>query len=140
MHSHILQTIALLAMEPPISLHGEDIRNEKVSLTGDLVQHRKQTPLLLLIRSFFFQVKVLRSIRKLEPNDVILGQYEATYGDEVNVKTTNLTPTFFAAALFIDNARWDGVPFMIRTGMGLIKHRSVPLYMHLNYSILGINY
>ncbi|KAK4794732.1 hypothetical protein SAY86_012726 [Trapa natans] len=96
-HSHILQTIALLAMEPPISLHGEDIRNEKV--------------------------KVLRSIRKLELGDVILGQYKATFGDEVDVKNTNLTPTFFAAALFIDNARWDGVPFMIRTGMGLIKHR-----------------
>ncbi|KAK4787210.1 hypothetical protein SAY86_011043 [Trapa natans] len=96
-HSHILQTIALLAMEPPISLHGEAIRNEKV--------------------------KVLRSIRKLEPSDVILGKYKATYGDEVHVNNTNLTPTYFAGALFIDNARWDGVPFMIRTGMGLIKHR-----------------
>ncbi|PKI76091.1 hypothetical protein CRG98_003452 [Punica granatum] len=96
-HSHVLQTIALLAMEPPISLQGEDIRNEKV--------------------------KVLRSIRKLEPSDVILGQYKATHGDEVDVKTKNRTPTYFAAALFVDNARWDGVPFMIRTGMGLIKHR-----------------
>ncbi|XP_057464520.1 inactive glucose-6-phosphate 1-dehydrogenase 4, chloroplastic-like isoform X2 [Actinidia eriantha] len=70
--SHILQTIALLAMEPPVSLDGEDIRNEKA--------------------------KVLRSIRKLEPSEVIL-------------------------ALFIDNARWDGVPFLVKAGMGLIKHR-----------------
>lgn len=96
-HSHILQTIALFAMEPPVSLDGEDIRNEKV--------------------------KVLRSIRSLEPNDVILGQYKATSGNNADLYLNDLTPTFFAAALFIDNSRWDGVPFMVRTGMGMIKHR-----------------
>ncbi|KAL6139123.1 hypothetical protein ACLB2K_064400 [Fragaria x ananassa] len=96
-HSHILQTIALLAMEPPISLDGEDIRNEKA--------------------------KLLRSVRKLEPSDVILGQYKARAGDKVDVYMNSLTPTYFAAALYIDNARWDGVPFLIKTGMGLIKHR-----------------
>ncbi|XP_062081780.1 inactive glucose-6-phosphate 1-dehydrogenase 4, chloroplastic [Humulus lupulus] len=96
-HSHILQTIALLAMEPPISLDGEDIRNEKV--------------------------KVMRSIRKLEPSDVILGQYKAGREDKVDVYTDSLTPTYFAAAMYIDNARWDGVPFLIKTGIGLIEHR-----------------
>ncbi|XP_010276511.1 PREDICTED: glucose-6-phosphate 1-dehydrogenase 4, chloroplastic [Nelumbo nucifera] len=96
-HSHILQTIALFAMEPPISLDGEDIRNEKV--------------------------KVLRSIRKLELGDVVLGQYKASSVDKVDVYLNTLTPTFFAAALYIDNARWDGVPFLIKAGMGLIKHR-----------------
>ncbi|XP_028064054.1 inactive glucose-6-phosphate 1-dehydrogenase 4, chloroplastic isoform X5 [Camellia sinensis] len=96
-HSHILQTIALLAMEPPISLDGEDIRNEKV--------------------------KVLRSIRKLELSDVVLGQYKASSGDKVDAYLDSLIPTFFAAALFIDNARWDGVPFLIKAGKGLIKHR-----------------
>lgn len=95
--SHIFQTIALLAMEPPISLDGEDIRNEKA--------------------------KVLRSIRKLEPSDVILGQYKASSEDKVHTYLDTLTPTFFAAALFIDNARWDGVPFLIKAGMGMIKHR-----------------
>ncbi|TQE06417.1 hypothetical protein C1H46_007916 [Malus baccata] len=96
-HSHILQTIALLAMEPPISLDGEDIRNEKA--------------------------KLLRSVRKLEPSDVILGQYKGSTKDEVDVYTNSLTPTYFAAALYIDNARWDGVPFLIKAGMGLIQHR-----------------
>ncbi|KAJ4848892.1 hypothetical protein Tsubulata_051311 [Turnera subulata] len=95
-HSHILQTIALLAMEPPISVDGEDIRNEKV--------------------------KVLRSIRKLDPADVILGQYKATAEENAGINLTSSTPTYFAAALYIDNARWDGVPFLIKTGMGLIKH------------------
>lgn len=96
-HSHILQTIALFAMEPPISLDDEDVRNEKV--------------------------KVLRSIRKLELGDVVLGQYKGNSADRIDVYQNNLTPTFFAAALYIDNARWDGVPFLIKTGMGLIKHR-----------------
>lgn len=96
-HSHVLQTIALLAMEPPISLDGEDIRNEKV--------------------------KVLRSIRKLEPKDVILGQYKVSGGDKVDACLNGLTPTYFAAALYIDNARWDGVPFLVKTGLGLIKHQ-----------------
>ncbi|XP_061366226.1 inactive glucose-6-phosphate 1-dehydrogenase 4, chloroplastic [Gastrolobium bilobum] len=96
-HSHVLQTIALLAMEPPISLDGEDIRNEKV--------------------------KVLRSIRELEPKDVILGQYKASSRDKVDVCLNGLTPTYFAAALYIDNARWDGVPFLVKTGLGLIKHQ-----------------
>ncbi|OVA16697.1 glucose-6-phosphate dehydrogenase [Macleaya cordata] len=96
-HSHILQTIALFAMEPPISLEDEDVRNEKV--------------------------KVLRSIRMLELGDIILGQYKASSADKVDVYLNTLTPTFFAAALYIDNARWDGVPFLIKAGMGLIKHR-----------------
>ncbi|KAJ1417197.1 hypothetical protein SESBI_16891 [Sesbania bispinosa] len=96
-HSHVLQTIALLAMEPPISLDGEDIRNEKV--------------------------KVLRSIRNLEPKDVILGQYKTSNRDKVDVCLNGLTPTYFAAALYIDNARWDGVPFLVKTGLGLIKHQ-----------------
>ncbi|KAJ4753715.1 Glucose-6-phosphate 1-dehydrogenase [Rhynchospora pubera] len=95
-HSHILQTIALFAMEQPVSLDGEDIRNEKV--------------------------KVLRSIRKLDLGDIVLGQLK----DESNKAESymkSLTPTFFAAALYIENARWDGVPFLIKTGMGLMKNR-----------------
>ncbi|XP_056699112.1 inactive glucose-6-phosphate 1-dehydrogenase 4, chloroplastic isoform X2 [Spinacia oleracea] len=96
-HSHILQMVALLAMETPISLDGEDIRNEKV--------------------------KVLRSIGKLEPKDVILGQHKAMSKDKTDVSVTSNTPTFFAAALYINNARWDGVPFLIRAGTGLTSHR-----------------
>ncbi|KAH9734040.1 Inactive glucose-6-phosphate 1-dehydrogenase 4 [Citrus sinensis] len=113
-HSHILQTIALLAMEPPISLNGEDIRNEKV--------------------------KVLRSIRRLEPSNVILGQYKATSDDKVDVKLNSLTPTYFAAVLYIDNARWDGVPFLIKAGMGLIKHSLPGLGLQLDASELNLLY
>lgn len=66
---------------------------------------------------------MLRSILKLQPSDIILGQYKASTKDKVDVYLNSLTPTYFAAALYIDNARWDGVPFMIKTGLGLIKHR-----------------
>ncbi|GAY67292.1 hypothetical protein CUMW_255410 [Citrus unshiu] len=105
-HSHILQTIALLAMEPPISLNGEDIRNEKV--------------------------KVLRSIRRLEPSNV-------------DVKLNSLTPTYFAAVSYIDNARWDGVPFLIKAGMGriifLLVNNKVPgLGLQLDASELNLLY
>ena len=68
------------------------------------------------------QVKVLRSIRQLKLDDVVLGQHKAS-SEKVDTYMDSLTPTFFAAALYIDNARWDGVPFLIRAGMGLIKHR-----------------
>lgn len=96
-HSHILQTIALFAMEPPVSLDGEDIRDEKV--------------------------KVLRSIRKVDIEDVVLGQLKDTSG-KVDRYTKSMTPTYFAAAMYIDNARWDGVPFLIKTGMGLMENRA----------------
>ena len=59
----------------------------------------------------------------MEPCNVILGHYKDTSGDKVDVKLNSLTPTYFAAALYIGNARWDGVPFVIKAGMGLIKHR-----------------
>ncbi|GJN31307.1 hypothetical protein PR202_gb19689 [Eleusine coracana subsp. coracana] len=96
-HSHILQTIALFAMEPPVSLEGEDIRDEKV--------------------------KVLRSIRKVDLEDVVLGQVKDNSG-KADRYTKSMTPTYFASAMYIDNARWDGVPFLIKTGMGLMKNRA----------------
>ncbi|KAK6915705.1 Glucose-6-phosphate dehydrogenase, NAD-binding [Dillenia turbinata] len=95
-HSHILQMIVLHAVELPISLDGEDTRNEKV--------------------------KVLRSIRRLDLSDCTLMQFKDSSEDKVNVLMNSQTPTFFAAALYIDNAHWDGVPFLIKAGMGLIKH------------------
>ncbi|KAH7439941.1 hypothetical protein KP509_04G083200 [Ceratopteris richardii] len=105
--SHILQMIALFAMEPPTSLAGDDIRNEKV--------------------------KVLRSMRQPTLQDVVLGQYKASiakdgkskvpgYLDEPDIDADSITPTFVAAVTYIDNARWDGVPFLIKAGIGLIKH------------------
>ncbi|CAN1137224.1 Glucose-6-phosphate 1-dehydrogenase, chloroplastic [Linum perenne] len=102
MQNHLLQILALFAMETPVSLDAEDIRNEKV--------------------------KVLRSMRPLKLEDMVIGQYKSHtrggtsypgYTDDKTVPKDSLTPTFAAAALFIDNARWDGVPFLMKAGKAL---------------------
>ncbi|KAI5679402.1 hypothetical protein M9H77_10352 [Catharanthus roseus] len=107
MQNHLLQILALFAMETPVSLDAEDIRNEKV--------------------------KVLRSMRTLKLDDVVVGQYKShtrggvTYPGYIDDKTVpkgSLTPTFAAAALFIDNSRWDGVPFLMKAGKALHNRRA----------------
>ncbi|XP_077211231.1 glucose-6-phosphate 1-dehydrogenase, chloroplastic-like isoform X2 [Tasmannia lanceolata] len=107
MQNHLLQMLALFAMETPVSLDAEDIRNEKV--------------------------KVLRSMRPLQLDDVIIGQYKGhikggksypAYTDDPTVPKDSLTATFSALALFIDNARWDGVPFLMKAGKALHTRRA----------------
>ncbi|CAF2349008.1 unnamed protein product [Brassica napus] len=107
MQNHLLQILALFAMETPVSLDAEDIRNEKV--------------------------KVLRSMRPIQVEDVVIGQYKSHtkggvtypgYTDDKTVPKDSLTPTFAAAALFIDNARWDGVPFLMKAGKALHTRRA----------------
>jgi glucose-6-phosphate 1-dehydrogenase len=101
--NHMLQVMSLIAMEPPLSLESECIRNEKV--------------------------KVLKSIRPLSHQDVakqvVRGQYFAGaiggqpvpgYRQEPKVKPDSNVETFAALKLFIDNWRWSGVPFFLRTG------------------------
>ncbi|XP_065875197.1 glucose-6-phosphate 1-dehydrogenase, chloroplastic-like [Euphorbia lathyris] len=118
MQNHLLQILALFAMETPVSLDAEDIRNEKV--------------------------KVLRSLRPVQLEDVVVGQYKGgedeantpypAYIENPNVSKNSLTPTFAAATLFINNARWDGVPFLMIAGKALhskraeirVKFRHVP--------------
>lgn len=104
MQNHLLQILALFAMETPVSLDAEDVRNEKV--------------------------KVLRSMRALRLEDIVVGQYKGhkkggtsypSYTDDPMVPNDSITPTFAAAALFIDNARWDGVPFLMKAGKALYK-------------------
>lgn len=105
--NHLLQILALFAMETPVSLNAEDIRNEKV--------------------------KVLRSMRTLRLEDVVLGQYKGfsdgstsypAYADDPAVPNNSLTPTFAAATFFINNARWDGVPFLLVAGKALHSRRA----------------
>ncbi|MQL73178.1 hypothetical protein Taro_005547 [Colocasia esculenta] len=107
MQNHLLQILALFAMETPVSLDAEDIRNEKV--------------------------KVLRSMKPLQLDNVVIGQYKGhirggitfpAYTDDKTVPKDSRTPTFAAAALFIDNARWDGVPFLMKAGKALHNRRT----------------
>ena len=78
------------------------------------------------------QVKVLRSMRPIRVEDVVIGQYKShtkggvtypAYTDDKTIPKGSLTPTFAAAALFIDNARWDGVPFLMKAGKALHTRR-----------------
>lgn len=78
------------------------------------------------------QVKVLRSMRTLQLENVIVGQYKGHnkggksypgYTDDPTVPNDSITPTFAAAAIFINNARWDGVPFLMKAGKALHTKR-----------------
>ncbi len=105
--NHMLQMLMMMAMEPPSRLHPEDIRDEKV--------------------------KVLRSLRLFEDgkdvrSNVIRGQYASgsakgkalpAYREEDSVNPQSTTETYFAARVHVDNFRWAGVPFYIRTGKRL---------------------
>jgi glucose-6-phosphate 1-dehydrogenase len=90
--NHILELVALLAMEPPVSGEPQALRDERV--------------------------KVLSAAEPFDPANVVRGQYEG-YRGEPGVDTDSDTETFFATTLVIDSWRWAGVPWVIRTGKNL---------------------
>ena len=103
--NHMLQLLSITAMEPPSSYDSTAIRDEKV--------------------------KVLRSLRAIEPTEVVTGQYGsgAVDGAAVNAYVDDLgeaseTETFVAIKAHVDNWRWQGVPFYLRTGKRLFERRS----------------
>ena len=103
LQNHILQLVSLVAMEKPVSLDAEKIRDKKVAV-------------FKAIRAF--------DLEKLN-EQIIRGQYSEgfygalkvpAYAGEKGVAAKTCTETFFAAKLFVDNNRWKGVPFYIRSG------------------------
>jgi len=92
LQNHLLQVLALIAMEPPSDLTSQYMEDEKM--------------------------KVFRSIESLMPSDVVRGQYVG-YLDEKGVAPGSTTETFVAAVVHVDNWRWAGVPFYMRTGKNL---------------------
>ncbi|TKD72017.1 glucose-6-phosphate dehydrogenase [Pseudalkalibacillus hwajinpoensis] len=127
--NHMLQMVSLLAMEPPGSLTTEEIRGEKVKV-----------------------LRALRAVSTAEVNDYFVrGQYKQGegngetlpgYREEDNVDEASNTETFVAAKLMIDNFRWAGVPFYIRTGKRmtnkttniLIEFKDMPMNLYKNES------
>ena len=104
--NHLLQLLALTAMEPPVAFRADAVRTEKV--------------------------KVLAAIRPIPPSDVhrysVMGQYApgkvggksvVGYREEKGVAPGSTTPTYGALRLLIDNWRWQGVPFFLRSGKRL---------------------
>ncbi|WP_018660572.1 glucose-6-phosphate dehydrogenase [Heyndrickxia acidiproducens] len=125
--NHMLQMVALLAMEPPINLTTNEIRSEKV--------------------------RVLRALRPVGGEEVpdyfVRGQYGAGeingarvagYREETNVDPASNTETYVAGKLLIDNFRWAGVPFYIRTGKRMaakttkivVQFKDIPMNLYYN--------
>jgi glucose-6-phosphate 1-dehydrogenase len=90
--NHLLQVIALLAMEPPVSAHEAALRDEKVRLW--------------------------RQMRPIDPSHVVRGQYRG-YTDELGVDAGSDVETYVALRLEIESWRWAGVPWLIRAGKNL---------------------
>lgn len=109
--SHLLQLMTLVAMEPPVSMEPEALRDEKV--------------------------KVLKSIRQIPQNAVHAQSFRAQYAsgmlqgekvrgylEEEKIPSDSVTETYAAMKLYIDNWRWRGVPFYLRTGKRLVEAQS----------------
>lgn len=90
--NHLFQLLCLVAMEPPSSFDADAVRNEKV--------------------------KVLRSIRPVTVEDTVCAQYDG-YREAQGVSPDSVTPTYAALRLLVDNWRWQGVPFYLRSGKAL---------------------
>lgn len=140
--SHLLQLLTLVAMEPPVSMESESLRDEKV--------------------------KVLKSVRPIPPNAVHSQAFRAQYSggklggkkvkgylEEDGVPSDSVTETYAALKLYVDNWRWRGVPFYLRTGKRMseavssimIRFRQPPTQffrdthiqqMERNWLVLGI--
>ncbi|XP_002735158.1 glucose-6-phosphate 1-dehydrogenase-like, partial [Saccoglossus kowalevskii] len=109
MQNHLLQILSLVAMEKPVSTSAEDIRNEKV--------------------------KVLKCMAEVKKENVVLGQYVGNpngktadsklgYLDDPTVPKGSTTPTAATAVAYIQNERWDGVPFILKCGKALNERKA----------------
>ena len=95
--NHLLQLLTLVAMEPPASFNADAVRNEKV--------------------------KVLSAVQAIAPGDVVHAQYDG-YCQTEGVASGSCTPTYAALKLIINNWRWQGVPFYLRSGKALAEKSS----------------
>lgn len=110
--NHLFQLLALTAMEPPTSFEAEPIRNEKVKLTD--------------------------AVRPIRPADAVRGAYKSgklagakvpAYAKTPDVAKDSRTETYAALKVWIDNWRWSGVPFYVRTGKAL-SDRDTEIVVH----------
>ena len=112
LQNHLMQLLTVVAMEPPANLDADAVRDEKV--------------------------KVLRSIRPISKRSVhahafraqyaagsVNGEHVLGYAQEEGVEKDSITETFAAAKFYIDNWRWRGVPFYLRTGKRLAQQTSM---------------
>jgi glucose-6-phosphate 1-dehydrogenase len=106
--NHMLQVLCMVAMEPPLSLDGEDVRDEKARV-------------LRGIRPMDAAEVGERTVRGQYGPGVVAGKSVPAYRSEPDVSPTSTTETYVALQLFVENWRWAGVPFYLRTGKRLAK-------------------
>jgi glucose-6-phosphate 1-dehydrogenase len=104
--NHLLQILCLIAMEAPVSFNGNEIRNKKVD-----VLHAVRPVPIEQINDF--------AVRGQYASGWIEGERVRAYREEPDVAKGSLTETYAALKLFVDNWRWQGVPFYLRTGKRL---------------------
>jgi glucose-6-phosphate 1-dehydrogenase len=105
--NHLLQVLALTAMEPPNTGGADDVRSERLKVVRALRQAREEAL----------------------PREVVLGQYRG-YRQEPDVAADSMTPTFAALRVYVDNWRWQGVPFYLRAGKKL-AHLVTEVSLHM---------
>ena len=108
LQSHILQLLTLIAMEPPAAFKGEAIRDEKVKV-------------LRSIHPYSHSDAIRNTVRAQYDAGIVDGQEVVGYLDEAGVSDNSQTETFVSLKMEIDNWRWSGVPFYIRTGKRLSR-------------------
>jgi glucose-6-phosphate 1-dehydrogenase len=104
--NHLLQVLALVAMEPPVSLDAEPIRDEKVKLLSAVRRLQREQVARLVVRGQYTA-------------GCIDGEPRLAYRAEERVNHESSVETFVALKLHLDNWRWAGVPFYLRTGKAL---------------------
>jgi glucose-6-phosphate 1-dehydrogenase len=109
--NHMFQLLALVAMEPPISFAADAVRDEKVKV-------------LQAIRPMGSEEILDRTVRGQYGDGVIAGQHVRAYRREPKVSPTSTTETYAALKLYVENWRWAGVPFYLRSGKRLARRRT----------------
>lgn len=104
--NHILQLLCMIAMEAPVSFEADEIRNKKLDV-------------LLAIRKWQKDEVHLNAVRGQYSKGWMEGKRMKGYREEKNVAADSSVETFAAAKFFVDNWRWKGVPFYVRTGKAL---------------------
>jgi glucose-6-phosphate 1-dehydrogenase len=132
--NHLLQLLTLTAMEPPISFAADELRN-------------KQSDVLHAIQPFSPQDVPTAAVRGQYGAGMIAGERAAAYRSEPDVSPDSNTETFVALKLMIDNWRWAGVPFYLRTGKRLarrvteiaIQFRRTPFVLFRNTGVRDLD-
>ena len=119
--NHLLQILCLIAMEPPVSINSESVRDEKLKVLKSLAPFNSET------------IKT-NSVRARYIDGMSKGAVASAYLDEEGVDSKNNTETFVSLKASINNWRWSGVPFYLRTGKRMqsksseivVRYKSVP--------------